>query len=110
MFAGCDQSVVDVLISYGEQVGVAFQLADDVIDLVSDGAETGKTPGTDLREGVPTLPVLLARRAAPPRPAWWRCWTATCPTTPRSPRPSPGCASCRRLPRHTPRPRAGRPV
>ncbi|HZW40944.1 MAG TPA: polyprenyl synthetase family protein, partial [Agromyces sp.] len=57
MFAGCDQSVVEVLVSYGEQVGVAFQLADDVIDLVSDGAETGKTPGTDLREGVPTLPV-----------------------------------------------------
>jgi heptaprenyl diphosphate synthase len=64
LFAGCDQAVVDVLISYGEQVGVAFQLADDVIDLSSDGAETGKTPGTDLREGVPTLPGLLARRAA----------------------------------------------
>jgi heptaprenyl diphosphate synthase len=62
MFAGCDPSVVDVLVSYGEQVGVAFQLADDVIDLA--GADTGKTPGTDLREGVPTLPVLLARRAA----------------------------------------------
>jgi heptaprenyl diphosphate synthase len=64
MFAGCPPEVVDVLVAYGEQVGVAFQLADDVIDLVSDGAETGKTPGTDLREGVPTLPVLLARRAA----------------------------------------------
>jgi heptaprenyl diphosphate synthase len=63
-FAGCDQAVVDVLMAYGEQVGVAFQLADDVIDLVSDGAESGKTPGTDLREGVPTMPVLLARRAA----------------------------------------------
>jgi heptaprenyl diphosphate synthase len=64
MFAGCDQATVEVLMTYGEQVGVAFQLADDVIDLVSDGAESGKTPGTDLREGVPTLPVLLARRAA----------------------------------------------
>jgi heptaprenyl diphosphate synthase len=64
MFAGCDDETVEVLVAYGEQVGVAFQLADDVIDLVSDGAETGKTPGTDLREGVPTLPVLLARRAA----------------------------------------------
>ena len=43
-------------------MGVAFQLADDVIDLSSDPAVTGKTPGTDLREHVPTLPVLLLRR------------------------------------------------
>jgi heptaprenyl diphosphate synthase len=64
MFAGCGPQVLDVLIGYGERVGVAFQLADDVIDLTSDGATTGKTPGTDLREGVPTLPVLLARRYA----------------------------------------------
>jgi heptaprenyl diphosphate synthase len=64
MFSGADPAVIDVLVGYGEQVGVAFQLADDVIDLASDGAESGKTPGTDLREGVPTLPVLLARRSA----------------------------------------------
>ncbi len=64
MFAGCPPEVLDVLIDYGEKVGVAFQLADDVIDLASDGAESGKTPGTDLREGVATLPVLLVRRAA----------------------------------------------
>ena len=44
--------MLDVLVAYGEKVGVAFQLADDVIDLASDGAESGKTPGTDLREGV----------------------------------------------------------
>jgi heptaprenyl diphosphate synthase len=64
MFGGCPPEVVEVLLGYGEKVGVAFQLADDVIDLVSDGSLSGKTPGTDLREGVPTLPVLLARRAA----------------------------------------------
>jgi len=64
MFAGCGADVLDVLIAYGEKVGVAFQLADDVIDLVSDGATSGKTPGTDLREGVATLPVLLVRRHA----------------------------------------------
>ena len=64
MFGGCPQAVVDVVVEYGERVGVAFQLADDVIDLASTGVESGKTPGTDLREGVPTLPVLLARRAA----------------------------------------------
>ncbi len=64
MFSGCSREVVDVLVDYGEKVGVAFQLADDVIDLTADPAVTGKTPGTDLRERVPTLPVLLARRAA----------------------------------------------
>lgn len=64
MFAGCGPEVVDVLVSYGEKVGVAFQLADDVIDLLSPGGQSGKTQGTDLREGVPTLPSLLARRAA----------------------------------------------
>jgi heptaprenyl diphosphate synthase len=64
MLAGCSLSVQEVLVEYGELVGVAFQLSDDVIDLSSDGRTSGKTPGTDLREGVPTLPVLLARRAA----------------------------------------------
>ena len=62
MFAGCAPEVLDVVSAYGERVGVAFQLADDVIDLASDGATSGKTPGTDLREHVPTLPVLLLRR------------------------------------------------
>jgi heptaprenyl diphosphate synthase len=52
------------MVGYGERVGVAFQLADDVIDLASDTGESGKTPGTDLREGVPTMPALLVRRAA----------------------------------------------
>jgi heptaprenyl diphosphate synthase len=64
MFAGCSDEVVQIMIGYGERVGVAFQLADDVIDLASATGESGKTPGTDLREGVPTLPVLLLRRAA----------------------------------------------
>ncbi len=64
MFAGCSDEVIEIMVNYGERVGVAFQLADDVIDLASDTGESGKTPGTDLREGVPTLPVLLARRAA----------------------------------------------
>jgi heptaprenyl diphosphate synthase len=43
---------------------VAFQLSDDILDIASESAESGKTPGTDLREGVPTLPVLLLRQAA----------------------------------------------
>lgn len=67
MFAGCGPDVVRTLVDYGEKVGVAFQLADDVIDLSADAAQTGKTPGTDLREQVPTMPALLLRgRAARP--------------------------------------------
>lgn len=47
---------------FGEKVGVAFQLLDDVIDLAGDPDETGKVPGTDLRAGVPTMPYLLLTR------------------------------------------------
>lgn len=63
MMSGADEGVVDIVTQYGERVGTAFQLADDVLDIASDSHESGKTPGTDLREGVPTLPVLHLRAA-----------------------------------------------
>jgi heptaprenyl diphosphate synthase len=69
MFAGASDDVVAALTSYGEKVGVAFQLSDDILDIASDSAESGKTPGTDLREGVPTLPVLIARKSEDPADA-----------------------------------------
>jgi heptaprenyl diphosphate synthase len=69
MFAGASDDVVDALTSYGEKVGVAFQLSDDILDIASDSEESGKTPGTDLREGVPTLPVLIARKSEDPADA-----------------------------------------
>ncbi|GAA3298268.1 polyprenyl synthetase family protein [Streptomyces cinereospinus] len=64
LMSGADESVVDVLTQYGERLGVAFQLADDVLDIASDSHESGKTPGTDLREGIPTMPVLRLRERA----------------------------------------------
>jgi heptaprenyl diphosphate synthase len=64
LFGGAPPATVEALTAYGEKVGVAFQLSDDILDVGSDSAESGKTPGTDLREGVPTLPVMLARRSA----------------------------------------------
>ncbi|MCX4780369.1 polyprenyl synthetase family protein [Streptomyces sp. NBC_01264] len=64
MMSGADESVVDILTQYGERLGTAFQLADDVLDIASDSHESGKTPGTDLREGIPTLPVLRLREMA----------------------------------------------
>lgn len=63
MFANAPQEVLQPLTNYGEKIGVAFQLIDDVIDIAEAGA-SGKTPGTDLRAGVPTLPMLLLRKQA----------------------------------------------
>jgi heptaprenyl diphosphate synthase len=62
LMSGAEPWVVDILTQYGERMGMAFQLADDVLDIASDGHESGKTPGTDLREGVPTLPILLLQQ------------------------------------------------
>jgi geranylgeranyl pyrophosphate synthase len=47
---------------FGRQLGVAFQIVDDVLDCTGETVETGKIPGTDLRDGTPTLPLLLAAR------------------------------------------------
>jgi heptaprenyl diphosphate synthase len=66
MMSGADDTVIDVATRFGERIGVAFQLSDDLLDVTSDTEQSGKTPGTDLREGVPTLPVLHARRSTNP--------------------------------------------
>ena len=63
MLSGAPREFIEPMRLYGEKVGVAFQLIDDVID-ISEAGPSGKTPGTDLRAGVPTLPVLLLRKAA----------------------------------------------
>ncbi len=68
-FAGAPLEVEQALTVYGEKIGSAFQLSDDILDIASESEESGKTPGTDLREGVPTLPVLLARRSTDPADA-----------------------------------------
>ncbi len=69
MFGGASDEVVEALTEYGEKVGVAFQLSDDILDIASDSDESGKTPGTDLREGVPTLPTLIALKSTDPADA-----------------------------------------
>jgi geranylgeranyl pyrophosphate synthase len=51
--------------AYGAALGVAFQIADDILDCAGQTQETGKIPGTDLREGTPTMPLLLAARVDP---------------------------------------------
>ena len=58
MVSGAPTEIKETLTVFGEKLGVAFQLADDVIDIASESHQSGKTPGTDLREGVPTLVTL----------------------------------------------------
>lgn len=69
MFAGCSKEEIETLTNFGEKIGVAFQLADDIIDIASDSFDSGKTPGTDLREGVPTLVTLNAMKSTDPKDA-----------------------------------------
>lgn len=59
--SGAPEEVEQALTEFGERIGAAFQLADDIIDIASESVDSGKTPGTDLREGVPTLPTLLVQ-------------------------------------------------
>ena len=66
IFGGASREIVETLTQFGEKVGVAFQLADDVIDIASDSSESGKTPGTDLKEGIPTLVTLQILRSNDP--------------------------------------------
>lgn len=64
MFSGAPAEYADAVMEYGERIGVAFQLVDDVIDLSPKKEQTGKRAGTDLRAGVATLPLLLLRERA----------------------------------------------
>jgi heptaprenyl diphosphate synthase len=60
MFSGAPQEQIDALRAFGETIGTAFQISDDIIDIASPATQSGKVPGTDLREGVHTLPMLYA--------------------------------------------------
>ena len=67
MVSGAPTEVKETLTVFGEKIGVAFQLADDIIDIASESHESGKTPGTDLREGVPTLVTLNVMNSTNPQ-------------------------------------------
>jgi heptaprenyl diphosphate synthase len=66
MVSGAPNEVKETLTVFGEKIGIAFQLADDIIDIASESHESGKTPGTDLREGVPTLVTLNVMNSSNP--------------------------------------------
>lgn len=69
MFSGADDDQVRRLSRLGGIVGTAFQVSDDIIDITSDSGESGKLPGTDIREGVRTLPMVYALREPGPEAA-----------------------------------------
>ena len=69
MISGAPTEITDTVTIFGEKIGVAFQLADDVIDIASESNQSGKTPGTDLREGVPTLVTLNVMKSNDPADA-----------------------------------------
>ncbi|MEB3103824.1 polyprenyl synthetase family protein [Ferviditalea candida] len=62
MAAGASESVVNGLYSYGYNVGMAFQIRDDILDLTGNERQLGKPPGSDVKQGNITLPVILAIR------------------------------------------------
>lgn len=66
MFSGLPSQALQALSAYGEALGVAFQIADDILDVASESSESGKTQGTDLREGILTLPMMFVLNANNP--------------------------------------------
>ncbi len=62
VLAGADHATESALAAYGEHLGTAFQITDDVLDYVSDEGQLGKEVGDDLAEGKPTLPLILAMK------------------------------------------------
>lgn len=63
LLSGLSRDAVEAMTAYGHHLGMSFQIADDVLDLASDPDDSGKEAGTDLKEGVHTLPVLYALEA-----------------------------------------------
>lgn len=77
--SGADPEIVERLRRIGSAMGMMFQIVDDVIDLYSDPEQSGKNPGTDLKEGVRTLPILYAMRGDDPASVELRELLATPP-------------------------------
>lgn len=69
VLAGAPAAQEEACATYGQALGTAFQVIDDLLDYEGDAAETGKNVGDDLREGKTTLPLILAMQSAPPADA-----------------------------------------
>ena len=69
MFSGLSEEKTDLIADACMRIGVAWQLSDDVLDVASTSLQSGKEPGTDLRQGVRTLPVFYALRSTSQEPS-----------------------------------------
>jgi len=76
MMAGAGYDTIDAVTRYGEAIGIAFQLSDDIVDIAAAQQESGKLPGTDLREGVTTLAALHVIDSQDPADAELRSYLA----------------------------------
>ena len=65
--AGLSEEYIQALYDFGYNVGMAFQLTDDLLDLTSDDATLGKPAGNDIRQGIVTLPAIRALEVSPDR-------------------------------------------
>jgi geranylgeranyl pyrophosphate synthase len=65
LLSGADDEATAAVGSYGRLIGIAFQVFDDILDCSGDQADTGKRPGTDVRDGTITLPLIYALEARP---------------------------------------------
>lgn len=65
LYSDCPPATTAAMGRFGEHLGLAFQITDDILDLAGESADTGKAPGADLRDGTVTLPLILAMAADP---------------------------------------------
>ena len=73
VIAGASEAQVKALFAYGDALGIAFQIADDLLDYLGDSKATGKNVGDDFRERKLTLPVIKAvAQATPEERAFWQ--------------------------------------
>lgn len=69
LYSGMDEESVEQLAAYGRSLGMAFQIADDLLDLVGEERSAGKSLGTDLEQKKLTLPLIYLLQQAPPEKA-----------------------------------------
>ena len=79
MVSPADRSYLDPAEEYGKQIGKAFQIVDDVLDFTGDQVKVGKPLGSDLRQGVPTLPVIYYHEQNPDDAVLMECLAGAAP-------------------------------
>lgn len=79
MLSGADEKTTETMRAYGFEIGMAFQIVDDILDFTGDQATVGKPIGSDLRQGLITLPALQYIETHPEHPAAARLLTNECP-------------------------------